>query len=423
MYVDLGVLEEWPSNRIPGFDEALIGLLPTLEDHACSLGRRGGFVSRLKDGTWLGHVSEHVAIELQSLAGTEVHLGKTRGAGGHGRYNVVYEYREEDVGVEAGRIAVALVNHLVAPDQAPFDFADALDRLILLAEREAFGPSTAALIDEAVSRDIPWIRLDRHSLVQLGQGVHQQRIRATMTSRTGAIGVDIASDKSLTNSLLSSAGLPVPKSEVVRSEDAAAAAAVKIGYPVVVKPLDGNHGRGVVLDLRTEADVRRAYPVALGESRSRDVVVESYVTGNDYRVLVIGGKLAAVAQRVPASVVGDGRHTVRELVDSENADPRRGIGHERVLTRIRITEAAEELLAKQGFALDAVPQKGQRVQLAATGNMSTGGTAIDRTREAHPDNLEIAETAAQVVGLDVAGIDFIAPDITVPVREQGGAIV
>jgi len=423
MYVDLGVLEEWPSNRIPGFDEALIALLPTLEDHACSLGRRGGFVSRLKDGTWLGHVSEHVAIELQSLAGTEVHLGKTRGAGGHGRYNVVYEYREEDVGVEAGRIAVALVNHLVAPDQAPFDFADALDRLILLAEREAFGPSTAALIDEAVSRDIPWIRLDRHSLVQLGQGVHQQRIRATMTSRTGAIGVDIASDKSLTNSLLSSAGLPVPKSEVVRSEDAAAAAAVKIGYPVVVKPLDGNHGRGVVLDLRTEADVRRAYPVALGESRSRDVVVESYVTGNDYRVLVIGGKLAAVAQRVPASVVGDGRHTVRELVDSENADPRRGIGHERVLTRIRITEAAEELLAKQGFALDAVPQKGQRVQLAATGNMSTGGTAIDRTREAHPDNLEIAETAAQVVGLDVAGIDFIAPDITVPVREQGGAIV
>ena len=423
MHVDLGTLEEWPSNRIPGFNEALVALLPSLADHACSLGRRGGFISRLRDGTWLGHVSEHVAIELQSLAGTEVHLGKTRGAGVSGQYNVVYEYREEDVGLEAGRIAVALVNHLVSPEHAPFEFADALDRLILLAEREAFGPSTGALIDEAVSRDIPWIRLDRHSLVQLGQGVHQQRIRATMTSRTGAIGVDIASDKSLTNSLLSSAGLPVPKSEVVRSEDGAVAAAVKIGYPVVVKPLDGNHGRGVKLDLRSEEDVRRAFPDALAETRSRDVVVESYVTGNDYRVLVIGGKLAAVAQRVPASVVGDGEHTVREFVDRENADPRRGIGHERVLTRIRITEAAEELLAKQGFSLDAVPPKGERVQLASTGNMSTGGTAIDRTREAHPDNVEIAETAAQVVGLDVAGIDFIAPDIEVPVREQGGAIV
>jgi cyanophycin synthetase len=423
MTVDLGVLEEWPSNRIPGFNEALVNLLPTLEDHACSLGRRGGFISRLRDGTWLGHVAEHVAIELQSLAGTEVHLGKTRGAGATGRYNVVYEYREEDVGLEAGRMAVGLVNHLVSPDKAPFEFMDALDRLIRIAEREAFGPSTGALIDEAVSRDIPWIRLDRHSLVQLGQGVHQQRIRATMTSRTGAIGVDIASDKSLTNSLLSSAGLPVPKSEVVRSADGAAQAATKIGYPVVVKPIDGNHGRGVSLDLRSEEDVRRGFDVALGESSSRDVVVESYVTGNDYRVLVIGGKLAAVAQRVPASVVGDGRHTVRELIDIENADPRRGIGHERVLTRIRVTEAAEELLAKQGLGLGDVPTKAVRVHLAATGNMSTGGTAIDRTHEAHPDNVEIAETAARVVGLDVAGIDFIAPDITVPVREQGGAIV
>ena len=422
MHVDLGMLEEWPSNRIPGFVDALANLLPTLEEHACSLGRRGGFISRLRDGTWLGHVSEHVAIELQSLSGTEVHMGKTRSAGREGQYNVVYEYREEDVGLEAGRMAVALVNHLVAPDKAPFDFADALDRLILLAEREAFGPSTGALIDEAQSRDIPWIRLDRHSLVQLGQGVHQQRIRATMTSRTGAIGVDVASDKSLTNSLLSSAGLPVPKSEVVRTEDAAVAAATKIGYPVVVKPLDGNHGRGVSLDLRTEADVRRAVPIAFAETR-RDIVVESYVTGNDYRVLVIGGKLAAVAERVPASVVGDGKHTVRELVDRENADPRRGIGHEKVLTRIRVTEAAEELVGKQGLKMDAVPDKGRRVLLAATGNMSTGGTSIDRTREAHPDNVEIAETAAQVVGLDVAGIDFIAPDITVPVREQGGAIV
>ncbi|HEY7023618.1 MAG TPA: cyanophycin synthetase [Candidatus Limnocylindrales bacterium] len=424
MLVDLGVLEDFPSNTIPGFTEALIELIPTLEDHACSLGRRGGFVSRLREGTWLGHVTEHVALELQSLAGTESHVGKTRGVSGErGRYNVVYEYRDQDVGREAGRLAVALVNHLVSPDEAPLDFAEELENLIKVAERRAFGPSTGAIIDEAVSRDIPWIRLDRSSLVQLGQGIHQQRIRATMTSRTSAIAVDIASDKSVTNSLLSSAGLPVPKSRVVRTDQGAVEAANEIGYPCVVKPLDGNHGRGVALDLRSADDVRRAFKAAYDESRNGDVVVETFVTGNDYRFLIIGGRLAAVAQRVPASVVGDGKHTVGELVEIENADPRRGIGHEKVLTRIRVTDGAQELVRKQGYDLDAKPPKGTRVLLASTGNMSTGGTSIDRTFEAHPDNVEIAETAAQVVGLDVAGIDFIAPDITVPVREQGGAIV
>jgi cyanophycin synthetase len=423
MLVDLGELEEWPSNRIPGFNEALTELLPTLEDHACSLGRRGGFISRLEDGTWLGHVAEHIALELQNLAGTEARIGKTRSAGSYGQYNMIYEYREEQVGREAGRLAVALVNHLVAPTEVDLDFAGELERLILLAERQAFGPSTQALIDEAVSRDIPWIRLDRYSLVQLGQGVHQQRIRATMTSRTPAIAVDIASNKSLTNQLLSSAGLPVPRSMTVGSGDAAVEAAKTLGFPVVLKPLDGNHGRGVSLDLRAEDEVRRAYDLARSESRDGDVVVETYVAGNDYRVLVIGGKVAAVAERVPAGVVADGKHTVRQLVDIENEDPRRGIGHERVLTKIRVTQSAEELVARQGFGMDEVPPAGTRVQLALTGNMSTGGTAIDRTMEAHPDNLEIAETAARIIGLDVAGIDFIAPDIAEPVREQGGAIV
>jgi cyanophycin synthetase len=423
MLVDLGVLEEWPSNKIPGFNEALVGLLPTLEDHACSLNRRGGFVTRLTDGTWLGHVAEHVALDLQRLAGTEARIGKTRSTGEYGQYNVIYEYREEQVGVEAGKIAVALVNHLVAPNQVAFDFAAEMERLILLAERQAFGPSTQALIDEAVTRDIPWIRLDRFSLVQLGQGIYQQRIRATMTSHTPAIAVDIASDKSLTNNLLSSAGLPVPRSQTVRTEDAAVEAAVKLGFPVVVKPLDGNHGRGVNLNLRSEAEVRKAYGVALSQTRGGAVVVETYVAGNDYRMLVIGGKLAAVAERVPAGVVGDGKHTVGELVEIENNDPRRGIGHEKVLTRIKMDAAAQELVAGQGFALEDVPPRGARVQLALTGNMSTGGTSIDRTLEAHPENIEIAETAARIVGLDVAGIDFIVPDIAVPVREQGGAIV
>jgi cyanophycin synthetase len=425
MLVDLGVLEDWPSNTIPGFVDGLVGMMPSLEDHACSLNRRGGFITRLEDGTWAGHVAEHIALELQNLAGTHVRVGKTRGAGKHGRYNVVYEFGEESVGLEAGRMAVRLVNHLVAPtdpDHA-FDFGPELEHLIRVAERQAFGPSTQAILDEAASRDIPFIRLDRHSLVQLGQGVHQQRIRATMTSRTSGIAIDIASDKNLTNRLLDAAGLPVPKSEVVRTEDGAVAAAREIGFPCVLKPLDGNHGRGVQLDLRTEADIRRGFGPALAESRSHDLVVETFIAGNDYRCLVIGGQVAAIAERVPAGVTGDGRHTVAELVEATNADPRRGIGHEKVLTRIAVTEAAIELVHAQGLEMDAIPKRGQRVKLALTGNMSTGGTSIDRTAEAHPDNVEIAEMAARVVGLDVAGIDFICPDITVPVRETGGAIV
>jgi cyanophycin synthetase len=425
MVVDLGVLEEFPSNTVPGFNEALVALLPTLENHACSLGRRGGFIARLEEGTWLGHVAEHVALELQTLAGTDARIGKTRTTGEYGRYNVIYEFREEAVGLEAGRIAVALVNYLVAPEDpgAAIDFAAEMERLIRIAERSAFGPSTQALVDEAVSRDIPWIRLDRFSLVQLGQGVHQKRIRATMTSATSSIAVDIASDKALTNQLLGAAGLPVPRSQAVRDVEAAVAAAQSIGWPVVVKPLDGNHGRGVSLDLRSDEDVRRSWDLARSESRGGAVIVETYVQGSDHRVLVVGGRMVAIAQRVPAGIVGDGEHSVRELVEIENADPRRGIGHEKVLTRIRLDEAARELVEKQGWAVDGVPPPGARVQLALTGNMSTGGTAIDRTAEAHPDNVEIAETAARVVGLDIAGIDFIIPDISLPVHEQGGAIV
>ncbi len=424
MLVDLGSLEQFPSNTIPGFVDGLIAWIPSLEDHACSLNRRGGFLTRLRDGTWAGHVAEHIALELQNLAGTDVRHGKTRGAGGEGQYNVIYEFREESVGTEAGKLAIRIVNHLVEPAADPdLDYLAELEALIRLAERAAFGPSTQAILDEAASRDIPFMRLDRHSLVQLGQGVHQQRIRATMTSRTSGIAVDIASDKHLTNRLLDSAGLPVPRADVVETEEAAVATAKRLGFPCVIKPLDGNHGRGVHLDLQSEEDVRAAWPGALRESRSGEVVVETYIHGNDYRCLVIGGKVAAIAERVPASVVGDGTSTVRQLVDQTNSDPRRGIGHEKVLTKIAVDPAAVELVRGQGLEMDAVPSAGTRVKLALTGNMSTGGTSIDRTIEAHPDNAEIAEMAARVVGLDVAGIDFICPDITVPVRETGGAIV
>ena len=422
LVVDLGVLEDWPTDRIPGFTERLLELLPGLKNHSCSRGRKGGFVERLTEGTWLGHVSEHVALQLQQEVGHDLRRGKTRQVPGErGRYNVIYGYVDENVGISAGRLAVRLVNHLVQAEP-DFDFEGELEDFIVRAERTAFGPSTQAILDEAVSRDIPWIRLNQYSLVQLGQGVHQKRIRATMTSNTSAIAVDVASDKDLTGRLLSAAGLPVPKAESIRTADQAVAVAKRIGYPVVCKPLDGNHGRGVCLDLQNEDDVREAFPIAQDQSRRGWVIVETFVTGKDYRCLVIDGKIAAIAERVPAHVVGDGTHTIAELVDETNADPRRGVGHEKVLTRIKVDEAAIALVKEQGYAMDAVPPSGELVKLTLTGNMSTGGISIDRTFEAHPENVEIAEEAARVIGLDIAGIDFICPDITEPVREAGGAI-
>jgi len=422
LVVDLGSLEDYPTNLLPGFTDELLRLLPGLREHSCSRGRRGGFVERLNEGTWLGHVTEHVALALQQAVGHDIRRGKTRQVKGErGRYNIIFGYVDEQVGLAAAKFAVRLVNDTVQHD-FDFDFEDELESFILRAERTAFGPSTQAILDEAVSRDIPWIRLNQHSLVQLGQGVHAKRIRATMTSETSAIAVDVASDKDLTTRLLGAAGLPVPKQESVRTADQAVNAANRIGYPVVVKPLDGNHGRGVCLDLEDENDVREAFLTAEGQTRRGWVIVESFVTGKDYRCLIIDGRLAAVAERVPASVTGDGASTIEELVDLANADPRRGVGHEKVLTRIKVDESATGLVKEQGFELSDIPPAGETVRLALTGNMSTGGISIDRTFEAHPENVEIAEEAARMIGLDIAGIDFICPDITQPVRETGGAI-
>ena len=410
LVVDLGVLEGYPTDTLEGFTERLVELLPGLEGHTCSRGVKGGFVARLREGTWLGHVTEHVALQLQQEAGHDVRRGKTRAVKGvPGRYNVIYGYADESVGLAAGTLAVRLVNHLVRAEEG-FDFPEELDLFLRRAQRTAFGPSTAAILEEAVSRDIPYIRLNTASLVQLGQGVHAQRIRATMTSKTGALAVDLAGDKDMTTRLLASAGLPVPKQETVRTADAAVAAARRIGYPVVVKPLDGNHGRGVCLDLQTEDEVRAGFATAEGESRRGYVIVESFVTGRDYRCLIVGGKMQAIAERVPAHVVGDATHTVAELVEITNADPRRGVGHEKVLTRIKLDAAATALVQEQGFALDDVPPEGQMVKLALTGNMSTGGISVDRTFDAHPDNIEIAEEAARMIGLDVAVVTNIAPD-------------
>ena len=422
LLVDLGSLEDHPTDTIAGFVDGLLAMLPGLADHSCSRGRKGGFVERLREGTWLGHVTEHVALQLQQEAGFDIRRGKTRQVPGHsGRYNVVFGYGDESVGLAAAQLAARLVNHLVRTDPG-LDFDAELEAFLLQAERTAFGPSTQAILDEAVSRDIPWIRLNEQSLVQLGHGVHQKRIRATMTSQTSALAVDVAGDKELTTKLLAAAGLPVPRSQAVRTPERAVEVAERIGYPVVVKPLDGNHGRGVCLDLKTAQEVAEAFSVAEEQSRRGWVIVENHIVGRDYRVLVVGGRMVAIAERVPAHVVGDGLHTVAELVDQTNADPRRGVGHEKVLTRIAVDDKAVALVRDQGHAMDDVPAKGQTVNLAMTGNMSTGGISIDRTFEAHPDNVDIAEEAARVVGLDVAGIDFICPDISLPVREAGGAI-
>ncbi len=425
LVVDIGDLEDRPTNKIPGFYEHLTELLPSLYEHTCSVGRPGGFLQRLREGTWMGHVMEHVALELQNLAGAEVGRGKTRGTGERGVYNVVYQFQQEDVGRAAGDVALRLLNHLVYETEPDFDFVHELEeKVIRVAERLQYGPSTGAIVSEAERRGIPVLRLDpKRSLVQLGHGRHQKRIWATVTSATANIAVEVASNKELTNRLLHEIGIPVPRGVVVRTADDAVSAAARIGYPVVLKPLDGNHGRGVCINLADEAEVREFFPEAFNETRSGSVVVETFLVGKDYRILVVNSQVVAVAERVPAHVIGDGEHSIRDLIDITNSDARRGVGHEKILTRITADSQTVEVLERAGMTLDDVPAADLFVQLKLTGNMSTGGTSIDRTDDIHPDNIEIARQAAMVVGLDIAGIDFITPDISQSVRQVKGGIV
>ena len=430
--IDLGELEAWPSARIPGFVDRLLAAMPSLREHTCSFDSPGGFVRRLTEdgGTWLGHVLEHVAIELQVLTGANVSFGKTRGAGQPGVYHVVFEFEEDRVGEAASNLAMALLHDILPPElrpakapgeeSAPFDFQAELVELIDFAQRRQLGPSTGSLVRAAEARDIPWMRLNDYSLVQFGQGKYQKRIQATVTSETRHIAVEIASDKEETNRILGELGLPVPRQRLVRSPEGATSAAARLGYPVVVKPLDANHGRGVSLDLKTEAEVHVAFEKAREHSRS--VVVENFLAGFDHRMLVVNGELIAVAKRVPGHVVGDGEHTIAELVDLVNRDPRRGIGHEKVLTRIELDSQAERLMAAKNVTKDTVLPAGETFFLRGTGNLSTGGTAIDLTDVVHPDNRDMAVRAAKAIGLDVCGVDFITPDITQSYRDIGGGI-
>lgn len=422
--IDIGELEDRPSNKVPGLYDRLTELIPSLHDHGCSIGRPGGFLKRLREGTWMGHVLEHVAIEMQNLAGGEVRRGLTRATGERGVYNVIFQYEQEDVGRAAGELARRLLNHIIYGSEPEFDYVSELERTVIrVAEQLAYGPSTGAIVTEAQRRGIPVIRLDpRRSLVQLGHGKYQRRVWATVTSQSANIAVDIAGNKELTNRLLHDVGIPVPRSYIVEDADEAIRVAERIGYPIVLKPLDGNHGRGVCVNLRDADEIRETFPIAQGESRNGAVIAETFIVGKDYRILVVDSEVVAVAERVPAHVVGDGVHTIEQLVEITNADPRRGVGHEKILTRISIDAQTREVLQRDGLALTDVPAAGQSVQLKLTGNMSTGGTSIDRTDDIHSDNIEIARQAAMVVGLDIAGIDFIAPDIAESVRQSGGAI-
>ncbi len=427
--LDLGLLENWPTAKLgASFIERLLATLPGLEQHGCSYGEAGGFVRRLRegDGTWLGHVLEHVAIELQNVAGAKVTFGKTRSTNDKGQYHVVYQFEQQEVGLEAGKLALSVLHSLLPIELRPagtpsnFDFERERDNFIRYAQRRALGPSTASLVRAAEERDIPWLRLNKYSLVQFGHGKYQRRIQATITSETRHIAVEIASDKEETNRILSDLGLPVPKQELVYSAEEAVIAAERIRYPVVVKPLDANHGRGVAIHLTTAEQVRAAFAIA--KDISRAVIVESFITGSDFRMLVVNGELVAVAQRVPGHVVGDGEHSIAELVEIVNGDPRRGVGHEKVLTRLEFDAQAERLLAEKGFTKSSVPARGEKVFMRSTGNLSTGGTAIDVTDSVHPDNVEMAVRSAKAIGLDVAGIDFIASDITESYKVTRGAI-
>lgn len=433
--VDLGVLEDWPSAKLgEGFIDGLLEALPGLSEHGCSYREAGGFVRRLKEdeGTWMGHIWEHATLELQNMAGSEVSFGRTRSLGPEGHYNMVFQYKQRDVGLEAARIARQLLLSLL-PDQLKeelsdfvdndFDFVEERDDFIRFAQRKELGPSTASLVAAAEERGIPWQRLNQYSLVQFGHGKYQQRIQATITSKTPHIAVEISCDKEDTHNLLKDLGLPVPLQRMVYGKESAVRAARRIGFPVVVKPLDANHGRGVSINLNEDNQVETAFDVARENARGRAVLVESYVLGFDHRMLVVNGELVAVAKRVPGHVVGDGKHNIAELVDIVNEDPRRGIGHEKVLTRLELDHQAKRLMEKAGYSEETVLPEGEQFYLRSTANLSTGGTAIDLTDVVHPDNRDMAVRAVQAVGLDVGGVDFLTEDITQSYKDVGGAIV
>ena len=419
MKVDLEELEEIPTNLVPGFRENIEKLMPSLYEHRCSEGVAGGFFTRVTEGTWMGHVIEHVALELQTLAGMDTGFGRTRGAGKKGEYYVVFDYMEEEAGVYAAKASFELVKVLIA-GQVP-DLSVPIQQLREIRENTRLGPSTGSIVEEAVKRGIPYIRLNKQSLVQLGYGIHQKRIRATIASSTSCIAVDIAGDKVETKNLLGAAEIPVPKGCIIYSDQTAQDAIDNVGFPFVFKPINGNHGKGATTNITSLAQAETALEAA--RKYGRNVICEKYITGFDFRLLVVNYKFICAALRTPASVSGDGIHDIEWLIEETNRDARRGYGHEKVLTQIKIDDFTQKMLDEKGYTLKTVPAKDEFVLLKPTANLSTGGTSTDVTDEVHPVNIFLAERIAKIIGLDICGIDIMASDLKTPLFENGGAVL
>ncbi|MEI6054726.1 MAG: cyanophycin synthetase [Lentisphaerota bacterium] len=419
MLLDIGEFETKPSNLIPGFADRLVAFLPGLYEHRCSVGKKGGFIKRLKEGTYMAHIAEHVSIELQNMAGIDIKFGKARETKQLGVYVVVFHYTVESVGMEAAKCALDLIE--AAIDGTDFDVEEAIQDLKELREAEKLGPTTGTLVDEATARGIPHIRLNTESFVQLGYGKYQKKIQASMTSDTSALAVEIADEKVRTKDILHKACIPVPYGKIAMTFEEAKELALDIGYPVVVKPEIGNHGRGISVNIKDDKALESAYNSA--KVIHEKVVIEQYIEGNDYRILVINGEFTAVAHRQPPYVIGDGKSTIQELINTINSDPRRGFGHENVLTRIKVDDMVQRLLNAFSLTLDTVLEEGRKVYLKTTANLSQGGTATDVTDETHPEIRFMAERTAKLIGMDVIGIDFLAPDITQPIASQRCGIV
>ncbi|MFE1748353.1 cyanophycin synthetase [Coleofasciculus sp. H7-2] len=425
MRLDLEELAEKPSNEIPGFYKGLIQVLPSLEEHFCSPGCRGGFLSRVKEGTMMGHIIEHIALELQELAGMPAGFGRTRETATPGIYQVVIEYHDEQAGRYAVRAAVHLCQSIVdTSTYSAQELAQDLKDLRDFAQDAALGPSTETIVKEAEARGIPWMPLSVRAMIQIGYGVYQKRMQATLSNHSSILGVELASDKEGTKKMLREAGVPVPRGTVIHYLDELEDSIQEVGgYPIVLKPLDGNHGRGITIDITDLKQAEEAYDAASTASKTRSVIIERYYTGRDHRVLVVNGKLVAVAERVPAHVVGDGTSRIEQLIELTNSDPHRGEGHDNILTKIEVDRTTFTLLQRQGYTLETVLPAGEICYLRATANLSTGGIAVDRTDEIHPENIWLCERVAKIIGLDIAGIDVVTSDISKPLREVDGVIV
>lgn len=419
MKLDIEDLEDAPTNKIPGFSARLEKDFPTMYPHECSEGHPGGFFKRVKEGTWMGHVVEHLALEIQTLAGMDCGFGRTRGSGQHGVYNVVFNYMEEKAGIYAAKAAVRIADALVKGVE--YDLASDIQCLREIREEERLGPSTGSIVNEAIKRKIPWIRLNKHSLVQLGYGKNQHRIQATVASTTSSIAVEIACDKEETKNLLEASSIPVPMGYVVYDEEDLDSAIRKIGYPVVLKPVGGNHGRGATINVMNRDSALEA--LYLAKKVSRGVIIEKFITGFDHRLLVINYSFVAGARRTPAMITGDGKHTVQELINIVNSDPLRGYGHEKVLTSIKVDEITLSMLEEKGLTTESILKNDEELHLKRTANLSTGGTSMDVTEIVHPYNVFMAERIARIIGLDICGIDIMTPDISVPLYENGGAVL